>query len=305
MTKPQRPPKRDINGILLLDKPTSLSSNDALQKVKRLFNAKKAGHTGALDPLATGMLPLCFGEGTKFSQFLLDSDKVYEVTLKLGVRTNTSDSEGEVVATKEVPSLSKKQVEKYLSQFRGELMQIPSMFSALKHQGKPLYFYARQGITIEREARPIHIFELILLEQTADTLRLRVHCSKGTYVRTLVDDLGELIGCGAHVIELRRLQVSSFQEQDMVTLETLMSESPNVGTPESHLLPIKSIFVDYPKVELTPEYAHYIRQGQAIFMPNLAADQYYALFNGEQFIGVGEIAEDGKLKPKRLIVSSE
>ena len=305
MTKPQRPPKRDINGILLLDKPTGLSSNDALQKVKRLFNAKKAGHTGALDPLATGMLPLCFGEGTKFSQFLLDSDKVYEVTLKLGVRTNTSDSEGEVVATKEVPHLSTKQVEKYLSQFRGELMQVPSMFSALKHQGKPLYFYARQGITIEREARPIHIFELTLLEQTADTLKLRVHCSKGTYVRTLVDDLGELIGCGAHVIALRRLQVSSFQEQDMVTLETLMSESPNVGTPECHLLPIESIFVDYPRVELTPEYAHYIRQGQAIFMPNLAADQYYALFNGKQFIGVGEIADDGKLKPKRLIVSSE
>lgn len=303
MSKPRRSPRLNITGILLLDKPTGFSSNDALQKVKNLLKAKKAGHTGALDPLATGMLPLCFGEATKFSQFLLDADKTYEVTIKLGVRTATSDSEGEIIAEKPVPELSKKQLEKHLDQFRGDIMQVPSMYSALKHQGKPLYYYARQGITIEREARPLTIFELKLLEQTPDTLKLFIHCSKGTYVRTIADDLGELIGCGAHVIALRRLTVGGFNQESMVTLEQLTSDSP-LPTSDNFLLSIKTIFEKFPKIELTNELSHYIRQGQSIFLPNLEADTLYALFNGEQFIGVGELAEDGKLKPKRLIVSS-
>ena len=211
---------RSINGIVLLDKPTDISSNHALQRVKRIFFANKAGHTGALDPLATGMLPICLGEATKFSQFLLDSDKRYIVTAKLGVRTTTSDSQGDVVTERAV-NVNKQQLMAALDTFRGDIMQVPSMYSALKHKGQPLYKYAREGITIDREARPITVYEINLLRFEGDEVDLDVHVSKGTYIRTIVDDLGELLGCGAHVSMLRRTQVADYPYDRMVTIAQL------------------------------------------------------------------------------------
>ena len=213
MSKPRKR-GRDIHGVFLLDKPQGMSSNDIMQKVKRIFQANKAGHTGALDPLATGMLPICLGEATKFSQFLLDADKRYLVTAKLGERTDTSDAEGQIVETREV-KVKTPEILTALEQFRGDILQVPTMFSALKHNGKPLYEYARQGITVEREARPITIFELNFIEYNAPYLTLEVHCSKGTYIRTLVDDLGEALGCGAHVTMLRRTAVADYPTEKM------------------------------------------------------------------------------------------
>ena len=211
---------RSINGIVLLDKPTDISSNHALQRVKRLFFANKAGHTGALDPLATGMLPVCLGEATKFSQFLLDSDKRYTVTATLGIRTDTSDSQGDVVSEKPV-SVTQAQLDKAVDTFRGDIMQIPSMYSALKFEGKPLYKYAREGITIDRPARPISVYEINQLRFEGNEVDLDIHVSKGTYIRTIVDDLGELLGCGAHVSMLRRTQVADYPYERMVTIEQL------------------------------------------------------------------------------------
>ncbi|MGL5762902.1 MAG: tRNA pseudouridine(55) synthase TruB, partial [Plesiomonas shigelloides] len=208
MSRPRRR-GRDVHGILLLDKPQGITSNDALQKVKRLYNANKAGHTGALDPLATGMLPICLGEATKFSQYLLDSDKRYRVIAKLGQRTDTSDSDGEVIQERPV-QVTAEQLDEALTHFRGDLQQIPSMYSALKYEGKPLYEYARQGIEVPRESRPITVYELTLIRFEGDEVELEVHCSKGTYIRTIVDDLGERLGCGAHVIYLRRLVVATY-----------------------------------------------------------------------------------------------
>jgi tRNA pseudouridine55 synthase len=205
MSRPRRR-GRDVHGVLLLDKPQGVSSNDVLQKVKRIFNANRAGHTGALDPLATGMLPICLGEATKFSQYLLDSDKRYRVIARLGERTDTSDADGNIVQTRPV-SFSQADLDSALESFRGETLQVPSMFSALKHQGRPLYEYARQGIEIAREPRPITVYELQFIRWQDNELELEIHCSKGTYIRTIIDDLGEKLGCGAHVIMLRRVQV--------------------------------------------------------------------------------------------------
>ncbi|MCJ8303761.1 tRNA pseudouridine(55) synthase TruB, partial [Shewanella sp.] len=211
---------RFIDGILLLDKETGMSSNFALQRVKRLFDANKAGHTGALDPLATGMLPICLGEATKFSQHLLDADKRYLVTAKLGVRTDTSDSDGEVVQTRPLDFTQELLMES-LDYFRGDTMQVPSMFSALKHKGQPLYKYAREGIEVPREARPITVFELNFISLEGDELTLDIHCSKGTYIRTITDDLGEMLGCGAHVIMLRRTQVADYPYDRIISLTQL------------------------------------------------------------------------------------
>ena len=219
MSRPRRR-GRDVHGVLLLDKPQGASSNDVLQKVKRIYNANRAGHTGALDPLATGMLPICLGEATKFSQYLLDSDKRYRVIAKLGQRTDTSDADGQVVEERPV-TFSAEQLDAALESFRGDTMQVPSMYSALKYQGKKLYEYARQGIDVPREARPITVYELLFIRHEGDELELEVHCSKGTYIRTIIDDLGEKLGCGAHVIYLRRLAVSKYPVERMVTLEHL------------------------------------------------------------------------------------
>lgn len=216
--------KKDINGILLLDKPLGLSSNAALQKVKRLFQAKKAGHTGSLDPLATGMLPICFGKSTKLAQKFLELDKIYLVTGQLGVKTTTGDTEGEILEQKPVPeNLSSETIEKILDLFRGETTQIPPMYSALKHKGQPLYRLARQGITIEREPRKITVYQLDLIQYHPETLtiELKISCSKGTYIRTLIEDIAEALNTAGHVIKLRRTQVGDFQESDMLTLEAL------------------------------------------------------------------------------------
>ena len=247
MSRRRRFKGRDVHGIILLDKPGGITSNDALQQVKRIYNAAKAGHTGALDPLATGMLPICFGEATKFSQFLLDADKRYQVTARLGVRTDTSDSEGSVDSVRPV-DVNEDQLAQALDKFRGDIMQVPSMFSALKHQGRPLYEYAREGIEIEREARPITIYSLELKAFSGEEISLEVHCSKGTYIRSLIDDLGELLGCGAHVIQLRRTQVASYPNDKMLNLEKLneiLDECRDQGFPprehrEQYLWPMAS-----------------------------------------------------------------
>ncbi len=310
MSRRRRFKGRDVHGIILLDKPSGITSNDALQQVKRIYNAAKAGHTGALDPLATGMLPICFGEATKFSQFLLDADKRYRVTARLGVRTDTSDSEGSVISVRPV-SVTESQLSLALDKFRGDILQVPSMFSALKHQGRPLYEYAREGIEIEREARPISIYSLELLEFTDDAVSLEVHCSKGTYIRSLVDDLGERLGCEAHVIQLRRTQVAKYPNDKMLSLEKLneiLDECREQGIPpreklDYYLLPMDSAVSNLPEVNMSSILAAYVTQGQAVMVPHALTEGFVRMTVGPEaeFIGVGEIDEDGKVAPRRLV----
>lgn len=301
-----RPRKRgrDIHGVFLLDKPQGMSSNDILQKVKRIYQANKAGHTGALDPLATGMLPICLGEATKFSQFLLDADKRYLVTAKLGERTDTSDAEGEVIQTREV-KVETHDILTALSRFRGDLMQVPTMFSALKHQGKPLYEYARQGITVEREARPISIFELNFIEYNAPFLTLEVHCSKGTYIRTLVDDLGEYLGCGAHVTMLRRTAVSDYPAEKMLSWEQLqqLAENQTLEALDNLLLATDSAVSTLPRLDLTATQTQAVKFGQRVKFDNL--QQLYGqvrLFSDQNsFLGVADIGQDNVIRPNRMV----
>ncbi len=298
---PNNKPKR-VEGILLLDKPAGITSNLALQKVKRLFRAKKAGHTGSLDPLATGLLPLCFGEATKFSSYLLESSKQYHVIAKLGIKTTTADAEGEVIETRPVPALTKESIEAVLAQFRGDIQQIPSMFSAIKHQGQPLYRLARQGIEVERQARPVSIYRLELEAMTEDTLTLDVFCSKGTYVRNLVEDLGEALGCGAHVIVLRRLSVGPYCADQMVTLEELESTEKPL---ESYLLPVDTAVSHWPAITLTEASSFYIRQGQPVMhLQQEPVNSFVRLFSKEGiFIGIGQVQDDGMIAPRRLIAT--
>lgn len=296
--------KYDVCGVLLLDKPIATTSNGALQVLKRLFKAKKAGHTGSLDPIATGMLPICFGEATKFAGFLLDTDKIYKVTAKLGIKTSTCDTEGEIISTRDIPNISKKEIDKILDDFRGEIEQIPPMYSAIKYKGQPLYKLARQGISIEREKRPVTIYSIELTNQTSDELEFVVHSSKGTYIRTLIDDIGEKIGCGMHVFALRRLAVGKYKEDQLVTLETLekaASQSDNLSL-KQFLLPIESMFSELPKVEISESSIFYLRQGQPVIVPHSPSHGFVKIYtkNGI-FAGIGEITEDGKVAPKRLI----
>ncbi|MDF5329692.1 tRNA pseudouridine(55) synthase TruB [Vibrio parahaemolyticus] len=302
---------RPINGVILLDKPTGISSNDALQKVKRIYFAEKAGHTGALDPLATGMLPICLGEATKFSQFLLDSDKRYRVIAKLGERTNTSDSDGEVVETRPV-DVTLEKLEACIEKFRGESDQVPSMFSALKYQGKPLYEYARKGIEVPRESRKITVYEIILHRFEGDEVEMEVHCSKGTYIRTIVDDLGEMLGCGAHVTMLRRTAVAKYPYEKMVTLEQLNELLEQAHREEIAprelldplLMPMDTAVEDLPEVNLVPELADMVQHGQPVQVLGAPEQGALRLTMGEErlFIGVGEMNDDGKIAPKRLVV---
>jgi tRNA pseudouridine55 synthase len=307
----RRPKGRFIDGILLLDKATGMSSNFALQRVKRLFNANKAGHTGALDPLATGMLPVCLGEATKFSQHLLDADKRYLVTAKLGERTDTSDSDGELVQTRPL-SFTQEQLAEALEHFRGDTLQVPSMYSALKYQGQPLYKYAREGKTVPREARPITVFELNFIKLDGDELTLDIHCSKGTYIRTIIDDLGEMLGCGAHVIMLRRTQVAHYPYDKMVSLEqleALLAEAESSAVApmsllDPLLLPMDTAVANFPEVNLPESMQTYVMQGQALQAPGLKPDVLVRITIGEarQFVGIGAMNDDGLLAPKRLIV---
>ncbi|NRF15353.1 tRNA pseudouridine(55) synthase TruB [Vibrio coralliilyticus] len=301
---------RPIDGVILLDKPTGISSNDALQKVKRIYFAEKAGHTGALDPLATGMLPICLGEATKFSQFLLDSDKRYRVIAKLGERTNTSDSDGEVVETRPV-DVDMTKLEACIDKFRGESDQVPSMFSALKYQGKPLYEYARQGIEVPREARKITVYEIILHRFEGDEIEMEVHCSKGTYIRTIVDDLGEMLGCGAHVTMLRRTAVANYPYEKMVTLEQLnelleQAHRDEVAPREvldPLLLPMDTAVEDLPEVNLNAEQTDLVQHGQPVYVLGVPEGTLRMTSGDEStFIGVAELNDDGKVAPKRLVV---
>ena len=290
--------RRDVHGVLLLDKPQGMTSNDALQKVKRIFNAKKAGHTGALDPLATGMLPICFGEATKFSQYLLDSDKRYRVIAKLGERTDTSDADGQVICTKPV-NVTQTQIDETLSHFRGDILQVPTMFSALKYQGKPLYEYARQGIVIDREARPISVYEneFIQYDFAKQELTLEIHCSKGTYIRTIIDDLGELLGCCAHVIYLRRLQVSNYPVDKMISLDELQ----NISEKEPLLMPVDSPLQESRKVVLSESQGKDILLGRTVTVESsTTVETLVRIYMEQQFIGVGSQILN-KLSPKRLI----
>lgn len=305
---------RPVNGILLLDKPYELSSNHALQKVKRIYFAQKAGHTGALDPLATGMLPICLGEGTKFSQFLLDTDKTYQVTAKLGIRTTTSDADGDIVSEKQV-NVSDEQLANALESFRGESQQIPSMYSALKYQGQPLYKYAREGIEVPREARDITVYRLDLLRFENDEVDMEIHVSKGTYIRTIVDDLGELLGCGAHVSALRRVSVGQYPRDKMVTLEqleVLLEQAKSQDVSPSSLLdpllvPMQTALAGMAKVTVDDASVVYLRNGNPVQASGAPVEGFVQVYqaSNDEFLGVGQIDDDGLVAPKRIIVTHE
>ena len=297
---------RDVSGVLVLDKPPGLSSNQVVQKAKRLFNARKVGHTGALDPLATGVLPLCFGEATKFSQYLLESDKKYWACLQLGIATDSGDADGQVIAERPIENIDTAKIEDALRFFRGEFDQVPSMFSAIKHKGQPLYKLARQGIEIEREARRVTVFSNELVAFTGSRLELEIHCTKGTYIRTIAEELGEMLGCGAHVAELRRRSAGPFDEADMIRFETLEIALGD-GSLDQFLKPISSTVQAMPEVRLTDSTAFYLRQGQPVIVPHAPTSGWVRLAEvvddkSTRFIGVGEILDDGRVAPRRLVV---
>lgn len=295
----------EVNGILLLDKPLGRSSNSALQKVRHLYNAKKAGHTGSLDPLATGVLPICFGEASKVTAFLLDSDKRYRCTAQLGIMTSTGDKEGEVLQNRDIPELNKESIEQTLEEYRGQIKQIPPMHSALKHNGQPLYKLARQGINIDRPAREVTIHELTLIEFTEDTITLDVFCSKGTYIRTLAQDIGETLGCGAHLSMLRRTEVTPFDSNILYTIEDI-EKLNNENKLNTALLPIDSALLSKPRLSLTTEETNRIRNGLKVKKQDLPESDFIRLYNKDDiFIGIGRISnhpENGKqLAAKRLL----
>lgn len=301
--------RRIVDGILLLDKPLDVSSNGILQRVRWLYQAEKAGHTGALDPLASGLLPICFGEATKFSQFLLDTDKTYEVSARFGVRTDTSDAAGEIISEKPV-SFDLAQLQQAVEKMRGPQLQVPTMFSALKYQGQPLYKYARQGITVPRDARPINIFRFDLLDFDGQDARFIVHCSKGTYIRTLIDDLGETLGSGAYVTALRRTQVGPFQASQMLTDEFLapLNQAQDWTGLDALLLPMDYALAGLPRLSLDAAAVSRLRHGQTVLLtPALLQllpvepSDAIALYDEQQgFIGVG-MQDGAELKVRRLL----
>ena len=303
--KPSHPKKiRDlVDGVLLLDKPVGLSSNDALIKAKRVLNAKKAGHTGTLDPFATGLLPLCFGEATKFSQDLLEADKTYDTTVHLGITTNTGDTEGEAIATRDV-NVTQEQIDAALAQFRGPIMQVPPMYSALKRDGKAYYEYAREGIVLEREARPVTIHRLDFIAYEAPFLKLSVTCSKGTYIRVLGEDIGNALGCGAHLNALRRTQVGALTVDGMVALEALQTHA----APLSLLAPVDALLSSFPAVQLNDELAKRFLQGQRLALGKeeiaLPAEQgRVRVYHDAKLLGTATLQEYGVLAPERLIAA--
>lgn len=294
---------RDVDGVLVFDKPVGMTSNEALQHVKRLFQARKAGHTGSLDRTASGMLPLCLGEATKFSSFLLESDKRYTATCRLGVRTATGDAAGEVLETRTVPAMGRERLEKVLDAFRGEIQQVPPMFSALKHHGQRLYDLAYQGIEVERQPRTVMIHELELLELGADRFTVRVVCSKGTYIRTLAEDIGERLGCGAHVEALRRTGVGPFHEDEMRGAETLQTAAAaGLSVLDGLLLPTDAILREAPDVRLAESVAFYLGQGQPVVVPHAPTEGMVRIYaESGEFLGAGEVLDDGRVAPRRLI----
>ena len=305
MSRQRRRRVRNISGIVVLDKANGLSSNAALQEVKRLYEANKAGHAGSLDPLATGVLPVCLGEATKVSQFLLDSDKRYRVRIKLGIRTDTGDSEGSIIERNEGISVSRKAIERALTKFKGEVEQVPPMHSAIKMNGVPLYKLARKGITVEREPRLVTLYQICLVEFVNSELELEISCSKGTYIRTIADDLGQELGCGAHVIELRRTQAGVFTEKDSISAEELALEKEDRGLDkiDQFLIPMDRAIQNLPEVNLPSITASHVKNGQAVLVRHLPKNGLVRMYEDEQFIGIGSIDDDGKVAPKRLIIN--
>ena len=302
---------RPIDGILVLDKPLGLSSNHALQMVKRLYYAAKAGHTGSLDPLATGVLPLCLGEATKFSQYLRDADTAYTSTFVLGTTTDTGDAEGQVVEASGAADIQESDIASALEQFRGEIEQVPPMYSAIKQDGQPLYKLARQGLEVERKARRVVISTLELRAfrgGKAAEVDIYLECSKGTYVRSIAEDLGRALGCGAHVSALRRTRAGPFTLDDSVTLSTLEALKANeqLRQMDELLLPADTALRGLPLVKLSESSGFYLRQGQPVLVPNAPCDGMVrvALETGE-FLGVGEILDDGRVAPRRLVVNGQ
>jgi tRNA pseudouridine55 synthase len=290
--------------VLLLDKPVGLTSNQALQTVKRLLNACKAGHTGSLDPIATGLLPLFFGEATKLTQFLLNADKRYWTVFKLGVSTTTFDSEGEATATRPV-TVGLRDIEKALIRFQGEIEQIPPMYSAVKHNGEALYKLARAGVEVEREPRPVTVHEIRTLGFQDDLLTLEIACSKGTYIRTLAHDLGEILGCGAHVVQLRRLAIGDVSIDKAVSLDRLEALVSPVERAQL-LQPVDSVLHTVPDVHLTSLAAHYLKQGQSVSARHGLAPGWVRLYEGDsRFLGMGQVLDDGQVAPRRLLALTE
>ncbi|MCU7875058.1 MAG: tRNA pseudouridine(55) synthase TruB [Candidatus Thiodiazotropha sp. (ex Lucinoma borealis)] len=299
---------RNISGVLLLDKPVGMTSNKALQEVKFLYKAAKAGHTGSLDPLATGLLPICFGEATKLSAFLLDADKHYSVRVKLGETTTTADAEGEVVERADPSGVTESALHDVLTEFMGEQQQLPPMYSAIKHQGERLYKLARQGVEVERETRTIHIHSLRLINFSLPEFEMDVHCSKGTYVRTLAEDIGKRLGCGAYVSGLRRTGVGPYDDESMVTLESVQQafSEKQFTEMDDWLLPLESALAEWPEVALSADAAFYMKQGQPILVPNAPTSGWVRLYaNKTDFLGVGQILDDGRVAPKRLMATNQ
>lgn len=295
MAQYKRPPRDNIHGIILLNKPVGDSSNGVLQRVMRILNAKKGGHTGALDPFATGLLPICLGEATKVSGMLLESDKRYTATLKLGEKSDTGDTEGKIIQTVAVPEITQQSIETVLKQFTGSIMQLPPMYSALKHQGKPLYFYARQGIEIERPARPITILDLQLVSFTDTQIVFDVLCSKGTYVRTLGEDIAEALGTVGHLVALHRTQTGSLSGDDMLTLEQIEQNK------QACLKPLDIALQHLQRIDLTSQQSQLIRYGQKLDLAKPETDLVRLYDEQGVFFAVGEWqAEKNQLKPKRV-----
>ena len=291
--------KKNVNGVLLLDKPLGFSSNQALQKVKWLYFAAKAGHTGTLDPLATGLLPICLGEATKFAQYVTDADKTYFATIKLGATTTTGDAEGEVLTTASVNTTSA-QFQTTCLQFIGEISQMPPMYSALKHEGRALYEYAREGVDIARQSRLIYIRNIIIDNFNLDIAQITVVCSKGTYIRTLAEDIGKVLGCGAHLIGLRRTETAGYLLPNAITIEQL--EAMPAEARQALLLPVDSAIESLPKVILNADAAFYLMQGQAVWQAGKTPAGDLRLYDEKNnFLGLGCLQDDGKIAPKRLI----
>jgi tRNA pseudouridine55 synthase len=302
MGRRRRRQGRPVSGILLLDKPLGLSSNHALQRVKRLFDARKAGHTGSLDPLADGMLPICFGDATKLSAFLLDADKQYRFRVRLGVTTATGDTEGEVLSERATDDITRADIERVLPAFVGRISQLPPMYSAIKHQGKRLYELAREGVEVEREPREVTIHSLVLGDVSLPEFELEVRCSKGTYVRTLAEDIGEALGCGAHVTALRRDGVGPYTGFRMVSMaEVEAAAEQGHAALDALLLPVDTALADWPAVRVGADAAFYLKQGQAVLVPKAPTEGRVRIYHGDEFVAVGEVQDDGMIAPRRLM----
>jgi len=305
---------RPLNGVLVVDKAAGVTSNDVVQRAKRLFYANKAGHTGALDPLATGVLPLCFGESTKFSQYLLDADKGYVSTFCFGMTTATADADGEVTSQEDASKLTQAALERAIDAYRGDIEQVPPMYSALKRDGKPLYQLAREGIEVERDARPVTIYNFEILAFRPGVLAeadLRIDCSKGTYVRSLAEDIGRDLGVGAHVAKLRRVQAGPFLESQVVNLDDLESErgEQRAEVLDHYLLPVDSPVEEMPKLLLDEHSSFYFIRGQAVISNQVyrlgdEGDKVRVFDQDDGFLGVGEITDDGRVTPSRLIAQA-